>query len=302
MGQQIAYRYLAVALLCCLWSTDALAEDAPAPATTAPAAASPPPSPAAPELSTILMESTFRVHGQDRDKLGSNSFGTAFLVGKPTADPARQYYVLITAAHVLDKIAGDYATLTLREKQPSGVYTLKPWPVKLRNAGVPLYVKHKESDVAALYVNMPDEMNVAIVPVSLLANDEALQRFEIHPGDELLCLGFPLFVSSEFGFPILRSGKIASYPIIPTSVHKNILFDFRVFEGNSGGPVYFVANDRTYGGLLHPGERIQFIVGLVTSQLGSKLYNNQLIQLAQVVPSSYIRETIDLLPATSPYK
>lgn len=149
---------------------------------------------------------------------------------------------------------------------------------------------------------MPDDLNVPILPINLLGDDEALTKFEIHPGDELLCLGFPLFVSSDFGFPILRSGKIASYPIIPTPIIKHILFDFHVFEGNSGGPVYFVDRERIYGNSIHLGEIEQFVVGLVTSQLGSKLYNNQFLELAVVVPSSFIRETINLLPAISPYK
>ena len=113
----------------------------------------------------------------------------------------------------------------------------------------PLYVKHKDADVIALYVDMPDDLSVPILPMAFLADDEVLKKFEIHPGDELLCLGFPLGVSSESGFPILRSGKIASYPIVST------LYAFRVFDGNSGGPVYFVDHGRTYGGLMHLGER-----------------------------------------------
>jgi hypothetical protein len=96
-------------------------------------------------------------------------------------------------------------------------------------------------------------------------------------------------------------GKSRHFPIIPTRINKSILFDFRVFEGNSGGPVYFVDHGRTYGNLVHLGETEQFVVGLVTSQLGSKAYNNQLLELAVVVPSAYIRETIDLLSPNSPY-
>jgi hypothetical protein len=58
---------------------------------------------------------------------------------------------------------------------------------------------------------MPDDLHVPVLPIDLLANDDLIEKFEIHPGDELLCLGFPLFVSSDSGFPILRSGKIASF-------------------------------------------------------------------------------------------
>jgi S1-C subfamily serine protease len=255
-----------------------------------------------PEINTILMESTFRIHGPGTGNPTSTSFGTGFLMGKPTSDRTKAYYVLITAAHVLDGIHGEIGTLTLREKHADGSYIQKLWNVRLRENRSPLYVKHKDADVAALYVNMPDDLNVTILPTALLATDEVLQRFEIHLGDELLCLGFPLFASSEFGFPILRSGKIASYPLVPTALNKAILFDFRVFEGNSGGPVYFVDHGRTYDGSTHLGETIQFVVGLVTSQLSSKLYNNQMLQVASVVPSKYILETIELLPEKSPYK
>jgi hypothetical protein len=136
----------------------------------------------------------------------------------------------------------------------------------------------------------------------VLADDALFSRFELHPGDELLCLGFPLFISSASGFPILRSGKIASYPILPTTVNKVIYYDFNVFDGNSGGPVYFIHRGRTYGGTAHLGETEQFVVGLVTSQIGSKLYNNEMLRLAAVVPSTYILATIALLPSTSPYK
>jgi hypothetical protein len=257
---------------------------------------------AAPEINTILMESTFRIHGPKKDAPEKISFGTAFLMGKPMPDKSKFYYVLITAGHVLEDIAGEVATLTLREKHDDGSYTPKLWNVKLREQGTPLYVKHKDVDVVALYVNMPNDLNVPILPIALLADDDVLQKFEIHPGDELRCLGFPLFASDEAGFPILRSGIIASYPIVPTKTNKSILFDFNVFEGNSGGPVYFVDHGRTYGGLTHVGETEQFVLGLVTSQLGAKLYNNQMLGLASVVPATYILQTINLLPATSPSK
>jgi hypothetical protein len=175
------------------------------------------------ELNTILMQSTFRIHGPKKGASDKTSFGTVFLMGKPTPDITKQYYVLITAAHVLDEIDGENGTLTLREKHKDGSYTVKPWNVKLRAKDNNLYVKHPDADVTALYVDMPDDLNVPILPINLLGDDEVLVKFEIHPGDELLCLGFPLFTSSDFGFPILRSGKIASYPIIPTAINKRIL-------------------------------------------------------------------------------
>jgi len=255
------------------------------------------------EINTTLMETTFRIHGPSTTNKAQISHGTAFLMGKPTVENRdKAYYVLISAAHVFDDIAGDLATLTLRTKQADGSYAQVPFNIQLRTAGAPLYVRHPEVDVAALYVSMPNNLSFKLLPLDLLSSDEWLTRFEIHPGDELLCLGFPLFASSPSGFPILRSGKIASYPIVPTKQHKNILFDFRVFQGNSGGPVYFVDRNRTYGGSTHLGETIQFVVGLVTSQLNATYYDNRELQVAAIIPASFIVETLNLLPPSSPYK
>jgi len=258
-----------------------------------------------PELNTILMKSTYMILGPLAGDATNTkiSFGTAFLMGKPVPnDPTREFYVLITAGHVLDNIGGDIATLRLRLPQTDGSYVERPWQIKIRDNGKNLYVKPSDADVAALYVNMPDDFNVTILPTSFLSDDKQLERFEIHPGDELFCLGFPLGVSGMGGFPILRSGKIASYPITPTLIYRKLSFDFNVFEGNSGGPVYFVDHDRTYGGVVHLGETDQFLVGLVIESYQSSAYKGEEIRLAAVVPASFILEALQTLPATSPYK
>jgi hypothetical protein len=77
-----------------------------------------------PELSTILMQSTFRIHGPKKGDSNAISFGTAFLMGKPVPeDSTRQYYVLITTAHVLEGIEGQQATLTAAKKQRWKLYS-----------------------------------------------------------------------------------------------------------------------------------------------------------------------------------
>jgi hypothetical protein len=254
------------------------------------------------DLNTVLMQSTYLIQGPKKGADNELSFGTAFLVGKPTDDKSKQHYVLVTARHVLDEIDGDTATIFVRKQRSEGNYSVSPWSIKIRENGKNDYVKLDGMDISALYVEMPDDLNVTVVPTSLLADDDAFKNYEIHPGDQLRCLGFPLYVSSEGGFPILRSGMIASYPIIPTDINKLFYFEFKVFQGASGGPVYFEDHDRIYGGREHLGERIQFVAGLVTAQIASKVYNNQLIDIAIVAPSSYILKTIELLPKASPYK
>src|SRR5271154_3246613 len=74
------------------------------------------------DINTVLMQSTFRIHGPAVDGTGT-SVGTVFIVGRPIKDqPKRGAYVLVTAAHVLQSIKGDTGTLLLRQKNSDGAY------------------------------------------------------------------------------------------------------------------------------------------------------------------------------------
>lgn len=254
------------------------------------------------EINTELMETTFQVLGPSAKQAGAVSAGTVFVLGKPI-DDNRASYVMITAAHVLDEIAGDIATMKFRWKKEDNSISQRDFTFAIRDQGKALYVKHPDVDVAALYTKMPIEFqNVKMLPIDLLVTDDWMTKFEIHPGDELLCLGYPLFASGAHGYPILRSGKIASYPLIPTKENKNWLFDFRIFQGNSGGPVYFADRNRTYGGVTHIAETIQFLAGLVTAQVNSQIFKDKDLSLGVVIPAVFIRETLNLLPEKSPYQ
>ncbi len=252
------------------------------------------------EINTVLMRSTFKI-------VGENSIGTVFILGKPCREnPDKAYYVLITATHVLVNMKGDKAILFLRKKI-NNLYEKMPWEISIRKEGKNLWINHPEVDVSAMYVALPKDIDISLLPISILADDETFNKFEIHPGDELLCLGYPFSAeANKAGFPILRSGKIASFPIIPAKETKSFLFDFEVFKGNSGGPVYFSQSTaRAYGGATHIGT-IQFIAGLVseehiiTEEITS-LYEKQRkvypLALAKVIHASFIKETIEMLPS-----
>ena len=252
------------------------------------------------EINTFLMRSTFKI-------IGENSIGTVFILGKPCKEnPDKAYYVLITATHVLANMKEDKATLFLRKKI-NDLYEKLPWEISIRKEGKNLWINHPEVDVSAMYVALPMDIDIALLPIGILADDEIFNKFEIHPGDELLCLGYPFSAeANKAGFPILRSGKIASFPIVPAKETKSFLFDFEVFKGNSGGPVYFSQSAaRAYGGATHIGT-IQFIAGLVseehiiTEEITS-LYEKQSkvypLALAKVIHASFIKETIEMLPS-----
>src|SRR5437667_3562952 len=125
-----------------------------------------------------------------------------------------------------------------------------------------------DADVAVMYVNLARGRTDPHHLDQPVADDDMLSEFEVNPGEELICLGYPFGAESNTGgFPILRSGRIPSYPLLPTESTKALLFDFPIFPGNSGGPVYLSSNNRTYGGRMHTGESAHFIVGLVTQQV-----------------------------------
>lgn len=208
------------------------------------------------ELNTVLMRSTFKIAG--KDIAGKDTIGTVFIIGKPVSgDSKESYYILVTAAHVLSQMKEDIVTLVLRKNQGANQFSKHGWPLPIRNQGMPLWKEHPKADIAVMYVTLPREADIQMLPMSFLITDKQLLEFELHPGDNLSCLGYPYGAeANEAGFPILRSGQIASYPLTPTDKAKTFLYDFRVFRGNSGGPVYFIDRNRSYGGATRVGETI----------------------------------------------
>jgi len=250
------------------------------------------------ELNTILMESTFKIQGD-------GSLGTGFIIGRQSKkDPKKAYYVLVTAAHVLNEMKGDKAQILLRKKKEDGSYEKLPFPMDIRKNNNPLWVCHEEADVAAMYIGLPDVIGVPLLTTDFLADDLTFDEYEIHPGDKLMCLGYPLGAeANKMGFPILRSGEIASYPLTPIKVIKSFLYDVEIFKGNSGGPVYFVESSRAYKGAIHVST-IQFIAGIVTKERVQikaiqepykTTIEGQRLSLAEVVHAIFIKETIEKL-------
>ena len=180
--------------------------------------------PKSPEINTALMETTFRIFGPSAraGEAGHVRFGTGFIILRPIAkDSDTGQFVLVTAKHVFEDINGDTATLLLRKDDASGNAQPLPIAVKIRDGGKQLFTAHPTEDVAAIDVNLPVESTVVklggtqITNVNWLATDDFLQNISLHPGDELSCLGFFDVSSNSADYPILRSGKIASYPILP---------------------------------------------------------------------------------------
>lgn len=261
------------------------------------------------DLNTTLMESTFKVGGPARPPQVGMTVGTAFFIGKPIPLTLGQgWYVLVSAAHVFDDIAGPDLHIVFRRKQPDGTYQIDERMITFRVGETNLYVKHQWADVTAMYVNLPPGLDIPLLGMSELATEETFKQLKIHPNEELTSLGYPLGESSPWEFPILRSGRLASYPILPLTVVRFFLFDFKVFEGNSGGPVYIYAPNIRFAepGRIPLSGYVQTIVGLVSQQRYSTNRERVSVNLPSkldrgvIVPSQFIKETVEMLPMQIP--
>lgn len=146
--------------------------------------------------------------------------------------------VLGTANHVL------WETSRVRTSIEFLLQVLQDWtysPVDLEvrdRDGAPLWQTHPSRDVPTIEVSVPPAMAQKAIPPAYLANDASFDQNTIVPGEDFIGLcyprGLPVNVAS---FPILRSARLASYPLVTASRSPALLPDFFVLPRQCGDPV-----------------------------------------------------------------
>jgi S1-C subfamily serine protease len=232
------------------------------------------------DLSMELIHATVQLEQPLGD--GTRTVGTGFLIQSVGKDGAPQT-VLITANHVLSKMPGGEARIGYRTENPDGSWSYSPQTLQIRDkAGGELWTHHPSRDVAAISITAPPEFAKAAIPINWLADDDTFTKDEVGAGDEMMALGFPRgLAANQAGFPILRAGRIASYPIAPAKIFPTFLLDFSVFPGNSGGPVFMSGEARRRVG-----------AGILTQQVE---LNSERLEIGIVTHAKFIRETIALM-------
>ena len=256
-------------------------------------------------LAVELIQATVQVEQPLGD--GTRTVGTGFLIADPTPDGAPRT-ILVTANHVLQGMPGATAQIGFRVQHADGSWSYAPAPLKIRDPqGHALWTHHPSRDVAAIAITAPPEFAKAAIPENYLASDETFTRWQVGAGDMMMALGFPRGLSANpAGFPILRSGRVASYPVAPAKAFPTFLLDFAVFPGNSGGPVFMA--EETRGGQGAPSATAaatpastgpqpsatapEFIAGLLTQQVE---LNSERLEIGIVTHAKFIRETLDLV-------
>lgn len=236
------------------------------------------------DIVELMMKSTLRIEGRD------GSTGTGFLLIEKDYFP-----ILVTAAHVLDRMPGSQVIVTLRRKTEAG-WIRQPVELAIRRGRDPIYVRNPDADVAAIYV----KVDPSVVPAEMfmpegLVDDDTLMAYGVRTGHEAFILSYPLgTMSNDEGFPILRGGHIATYPIYPMRYHRAFALDCEVHEGDYGAPVIVrlpteVADDRTVK--QREQEGLAFVIGLV----GKPPESTSKLRVVTVVPAPFILDTIGLL-------
>ncbi len=245
------------------------------------------------DLAVELIHATVQLEQPLGD--GTRTVGTGFLISAPGPDGAART-VLVTANHVFQKMPGENARIGYRISNADGSWSYSPQPLKIRDkGGRQLWTHHPHRDVAAISITAPAEFAKAALPVGYLAADDTFDAYRVGAGDEMMALGFPRGLSANAaGFPILRSGRVASYPLGPAKSFPTFLLDFSVFPGNSGGPVFINRQPKAEAVtpiVAKPAEP-GFIAGLLTQQVE---LNNERLEIGIVTHAKFVRETIGLL-------
>ena len=262
------YRLALAAVL--LWASSAVAQDE--------------------DFNTQLMRATVKI---SHDK--STGTGFVLLHGKTGR------YVLVTAAHVLQNTPDDETTVNFRSKPASDEWKKEPVKLQIRKDGQPAWTQHPKEDVAVIAITPPQNADLPVLSTDLLATDEMLQRLQVHPGLRVMLLGYPhREESNPAGFPVLRDGAIASFPLLPTQKTRTFTLSANIFEGNSGGPVYFALPAQGSESKSEPGA----ILGVVSAQRFldeemKMIYGTTKIRhrfgLGIIVHAAFVHETLELM-------
>lgn len=246
------------------------------------------------DLSVDLIKATVQLEQPLGD--GTRTVGTGFLINAPTPD-GKPRIVLVTAGHVFERMPIASAKVGFRVQLADGGWRYDPEPLPIRVEGKPLWTRHPTRDVAAIVIEAPPEFARAAIPLAWLAQDETFDKYALGPGDEMMALGFPRgLAANQAGFPILRAGRVASYPLSPSTAFPTFLLDFSVFPGNSGGPVFMAEAARRRPGAAEAQE-VQFIAGMLTQQVE---LSGERLEIGIVTQARFIRETIAMLDGVRP--
>ena len=226
--------------------------------------------------------------------VNKQSSGTCFFVvtgnvGRAEKPPV----VLVTSAHFFEGTPGAQCQLILRSQNPDKSFTRKEISLPIRSGDKPLWKKQADVDIAVLALELPDGVAVKPFRIDQLADEKAVADRRVRVGQDVRIPCYPAKLEANpAGWPVLRKGSIATYPLAPVKAAKTMLVDFSAFGGDSGAPVVVISET----GPLVAG----VVVGMhrqtdkATLPFEERTVHTPL-GLALVVQAAFVRELIESL-------
>lgn len=233
------------------------------------------------------MAATFRIDG-------NKSSGTCFFLQSEKA------VLLVTAAHALEEVVGEECRINVPVKRQDDTYVAHETKIKVRDGGKPLWRKHCEVDVAVLPVELPADVSIVPFQLSQLGDEAVIEAKRVRVAQEVWIPCFPARLgSNDAGWPVLRRGAIASYPLGPTRAVKMFYIDTSAFGGDSGAPV-LVHPEASQATSTTPPLIVGLVIGMHRQTDKSSLpFEERTVHmplgLSIAVHAQLIRETIGLL-------
>ena len=217
--------------------------------------------------------------------------GTGFIVA--TGDPADagKRAILVTAAHAFNDVPSDRITIVHRKLLSNKTYERRPVEVPVKGPKGPLWIRHPEQDVVVVPVDIPADVDVLPFEPEQIADVDWAEQKKIAVSHETFIPCFPVNLEANAaGFPVLRRGSIASFPLAPLASAKTILIDYSGFMGDSGSPVVVFRDDKPIVIGLISGMHRQTERTVTPSE--ERTVHSPL-GLGIAVQSPFIRQTID---------
>lgn len=217
--------------------------------------------------------------------------GTGFLVAiGAEADPRRRY-LLVTAAHVFQRIDAANCTVIFRARNKNGDFVRREADLPIRDGKEPLWVRHPEVDAAVIAVDLPAGVDVKAFDYRQIASPQLAQDRKVRVGQDVCIPCYPAGVEANAaGWPILRKGSIATHPLTPLSSARTMFVDYSHFGGDSGAPVVaWIDNQAVVVGVVVAMQRQ---TDRISMPFEERTVHTPL-DLAIAVQSPFIRQMID---------
>lgn len=212
---------------------------------------------------------------------------TGFIINhRDSLSPGNRMPVVFTSAHLVETMGkGPLLIGVRRAGEANDVETALLVFIPPKSTGKErFYVRHPQYDVVAFALHLPEELQGSELMSSFL-DERMLARSGkfLRSGAEVSFFGYPEVVpGTEGGFPVLRSGRVASHPLGTSLAHGRFLINSDVYPGDSGAPVIMT------GGGRHPR-----VVGMIIQRIGPESQN--FAHFAIAVDADALRETLKLL-------